>query len=272
MVALVIDTNRLDELELKMFLQASKRNMAVLTDYLAMEGMNSKSLASFIVKMSAFGQYSDQVLILKSTQVICKLSGRVAGLRRRFVHKSLTASFPIYMRKLAVAGAGNAQLLHELDQMKDEGREQIDRMLADAEKISLVFDELALGFDKEARNIIVGGGRFSSKMIAALIPAVMEVASDLFRSHPARPEFPSYEELPNTFIFRNALCCYLVALRRAANGSTKMKGVRFDRIRNDMIDTHFASYATYFDGLMTADAGAAWLYAKSKEIILKAFG
>lgn len=268
---LVIDTNRLGDLELKEYLQASKNNIAVLTDYVAMEGLNTGTLLDFIEKMSDLRSHPDQVLVLKSTQSICRLSGRAAGLKRRLIHEPQTAGFPKYARKLGAAAKGDARLLNELSLMKNDAKEQIERMLADAESITPIFETLALDFNKDARKKINSGEFFTPAMITTLVPAVMEVAADIFRTHPAEPKVPSFNELPNTFIFRNSLCCYLVALRRAANGSTKMKKIRFDRVRNDMIDTQFATYATYFDGLMTGDDGAAWLHRIAREILSVAF-
>lgn len=268
---LVIDTNRLDGLELERFLQASKKNIAVLTDYVAMESLSTDTLSDFIAKMSSLRNHPDQVLVLKTTQSICRLSGRAAGLKRRLIHEPQTAGFLEYAHKLGVAAKGDAPLLNELSLMKSDAKEQIERMLVDAESIAPVFENLALHFDKEARKTITGGALFTSAMITALIPAVMEVAAEIFRTHPVKPKVPSSKELPNTFIFRYSLCCYLVALRRAASGSTKMKNIRFDRIRNDMIDAQFATYATYFDGLMTGDDGAAWLHRRAREILSVAF-
>ena len=39
-----------------------------------------------------------------------------------------------------------------------------------------------------------------------------------------------------------------------------------------MVDSHFVTYATYFDGLLTDDAKALRLYKMAKEILAAAFG
>lgn len=58
-------------------------------------------------------------------------------------------------------------------------------------------------------------------------------------------------ELPNMFIFRVALCGYLLCLRWISEGGAKT--VRLEKMRNDLVDIFIAAYATYFDGLLTAD-------------------
>lgn len=269
---IVIDTNRLNSSELTEFLQASKKNKVVLTDYAAMESLNTPTISDFLDKMSIVRKYPEQVIVLKNTQKICGLSGRASGLTRRMVDEKSSTGFAEYARRLKAAENGHAETIGELSAQKKDAKHQIDRMLEDAENIAPIFEHLAAGFDKDARKVIVSRKAFTVHMIEALIPSVMEVAANSFKYHPIKPRVPNLKELPNTFIFRNSLCCYLVALKRAANGSTKMKDVRLDKIRNDMIDTHFATYATYFDGFMTADEGASWLHQRTTEILYVAFG
>ncbi len=262
---IVVDTNQLQSARLRAFLEASTANRAVLTDYAAMETHQGDAVKSICNAMSILADFPTQVLVLRNTQVICQLSGRAAGLQRRLIDRRLTSEFPEYIRKLNDAKRGDHRLGEEIKSKAADAQHQLGRMLADAADVAKVFDGLAVDFDKEERRKIRDGDPFTSKMVDTLIRAVMDVAIVLFRSHPRSPRVPSFKELPNTFIFRNSLCCYLLALQWASAGGAK--DVKDHKVRNDMVDSHFITYATYFDDLLTSDAKALLLYKRAKEVL-----
>lgn len=267
---MVVDSNQLQSPQLRTFLEASTANRAVLTDYSAMEALQGDAVKSICNAMRILGDYSKQVIVLRNTQLICQLSGRAAGLQRRLIHDGQTSGFPDYIRRLNEAERGHAPLIEEIRKMAVDASGQLHRMLADAADLAQIFDSLAIDFDKEERRKIRDGERFTAKMEDILIKAVMQVSMTLFRSHPRSPRVPIFRELPNTFIFRNSLCCYLLALEWAATGGAKT--AKDHKIRNDMVDSNFVTYATYFDGLLTDDAKALRLYKRAKEILAAAFG
>jgi hypothetical protein len=91
------------------------------------------------------------------------------------------------------------------------------------------------------------------------------MAAFLFAEHPHTSEVPPTRELPYRFIFRYAMAGYLVALRWMSVGGAK--NVRPEKIRNDIVDATYAAYATYFQGLLSDDAGANEIYADTKFLV-----
>lgn len=71
------------------------------------------------------------------------------------------------------------------------------------------------------------------------------------KEHPHGIRLPSGNEMPNTFIFRFALCSVILVLRWVEGGGQLQ--TKPERVRNDMVDVNFAAYGTYFDGIMTND-------------------
>ena len=67
------------------------------------------------------------------------------------------------------------------------------------------------------------------------------------------------------YIFRVALCGLLLSLRWASVGGAS--NVKVERIRNDMVDIHFAAYATIFDGLLTNDQKLSGIYREACGIL-----
>ena len=67
--------------------------------------------------------------------------------------------------------------------------------------------------------------------------------------HPIRK--PYIEELPNTVIYRNVVGLLLHYLQWERVGGPRF--IRPEKIRNDIIDVNIATYATYFDGILSND-------------------
>lgn len=266
----VIDSNQLQNPQLKKFLDTSKTNRAILTDYAAIEAYQGNTLLSILNSMSILGNYPNQVIILKNTQSICQLSGRAAGLQRRLIDDSQTSGFAEYIRKLNKAKSGYEPLVNEIVQHGKAAAQQLNRMLTDSAVMGQAFDDLGKDFTKDERRRIREDEPYTNNMIDKLVSAVMMISEEIFRTHPKAPHKVTYEQLPNTFIFRNSLCCYLLALEWSAQGGAK--NAQHSKIRNDMIDSHFVTYATFFDGLLSDDAKAIRLHKKARYILAVAFG
>lgn len=116
----VIDSNCLESQTLRDYLGAREDNYAVLTDYAAMEAYKGDTLKSIYSSMSIVSEFPRQVLILKSTSKIVRMSGREKGLQKRLIDKSQTSSFPKYCADLSAARAGNMALQKSLISMGKE--------------------------------------------------------------------------------------------------------------------------------------------------------
>jgi hypothetical protein len=110
----VIDSNQLQDGALRLFLSASTDNCAVLTDYAAMEAYKGDTLAWIYGRMEILAQYPRQVLILKSTQDICRLSGGAAILQAALIDEIQTRDFSEYCQDLLAAKYGDVSLQRQL--------------------------------------------------------------------------------------------------------------------------------------------------------------
>jgi hypothetical protein len=72
-----------------------------------------------------------------------------------------------------------------------------------------------------------------------------------------------------SFPFRFALCSYVLALHWAVKGGYRTATVT--RLRNDFTDTTYASYATFFDGLITLDRKLNEIYTISEWMLRNLF-
>jgi hypothetical protein len=80
---MVVDSNALQSPQLQDYLSKSTNNFAVLTDYAAMEAYKGNTLASIFRSMALLADFPRQVIVLKTTGVVCGLRGRRPGLSKR---------------------------------------------------------------------------------------------------------------------------------------------------------------------------------------------
>ena len=258
----VIDSNQLQSKNLRRYLSKSETNFAVLTDYVAMEAYKGDTLASIFRSMEVLCDFPDQVLVLKNTRVACVLRGKPAGLQRRLIDKRQTREFPAYVRSLLAAKNGDARYLKSILDYGKDATAHMNEMLQDAVKTGQAIEDIAKFHSKEERKAFRNGGEFPPGMVDKVVKNVLHIAAQVFHQHPNITRIPRYEELPNTFIFRCSLCMYLLALDWAARGG--IRGASAEKLRNDTIDMSFAAYATYFDGLLTADTKTSRLHQKAR--------
>lgn len=258
---LVIDSNRLQTEQLRVFLARSKRNVAVLTDFAAMEAYKGDTLASIYKSMNVVSAFPQQVLVLKRSRQVCGLSGRRKGLQRRLIDEKQTSEFATYVKALARANSGNQYIQQQLLRHGTESQKHLDEMLRDAADMRRVFDELAKAYTKEERAIIRTGKIYTATMVDKLTRTLLDISDMVFTDSPLVRQAPSSAELPNTFLFRVSLCCYLMAVRWGVLGGASNASP--SRIRNDMVDMTFAAYGTYFDGLLSDDVNVNRIYVEA---------
>lgn len=264
----VTDSNYLQALGLREYLAKSPDNFAVITDYASMEAYKGDTLASIYRSMEILAEFPRQVIVLKGTMTVCGLKGRRSGLQRRLIDEDQTRGFPVYCRRLEAAKRGNLSLQRQLLNHGRAADEQMSRMLADAAKFSDSLELIADTYAPDELHILRRDVPYTEALFEKVMKNIMMLAAMMFADHPRITQLPSPSELPYTFIFRAALCAYLLALRWVSVGGAK--NVKAERIRNDLVDVNFAAFATYFDGLLTADSKAAAIY-RDADYLLRHF-
>jgi hypothetical protein len=207
--------------------------------------------------------------VLKSTGVMAMLRGRRKGLQARMVDHEQTSGFADWCKGLEKAQLGDVALQKQLLDAGRDASAHLDRMLADAKTYADNVEVAAKNYDAAQLKILRANKPYTSELIDKVIDNILNLAALLFAGHPKIVKLPPAMELPNTFIFRYALCGYLLALRWIEVGGAK--NVKVERLRNDMVDASFAAYATYFDGLLSADIKATELYRDAKVLLKRAF-
>ncbi len=254
----VIDTNQMQSDRLRNFLSSNPKNTAIITDYAAMEAYKGDTFSSIFKSMGVLSEFPGQVLILKNTIKVCGLHGRASGLQKRLIDKSQTSHFPTYVRHLRLAQRGHTSLKIQL---LDHGRaasEHIDRLLTEIQDTGTAHKGIRSIYTKSELTIYRNGGPLPQSFFSKSLSEIFKIAKINFEKHPEVKRLPRENELINTFIFRSCLCYYLLALDWVARGGGE--NAKPEKHRNDLIDSIFVTFATYFDGFMTCDARASRVY------------
>jgi hypothetical protein len=257
----VVDSNFLQSDRLRAYLSKSPAHIAVLTDYAAMEAHKADTLETLYRSMAILGEFPRQVIVLKGTQAVCALSGRTSGLQRRMIDQQQTRGFGEYCRHLAAARRGDLSIQAQLLELAWEARHQMERILGDMQEFGGAVEDLASTFNTNEIQIIRKGSPYTRAMAEKMMQQILMMARVLFDRHPRATKLPAPHELPNTFLFRSALCVYLLLKRWISVGGAHQ--AKPERLRNDMVDVNFAVFATYFDGFLTADRKIAEIYLET---------
>ncbi len=261
----VVDSNYLQSTKLRDFLGQSTNNIAIINDYAAMEAYKGDTLKSIFPSMEILSEYPEQVVVLKGTQAICGLRGRRAGLKRRLIDSDQTAQFKEFCHHLSKARSGNRFYQEQLLELGKIAQDHMDRILADAAVMTEAFDLTAKVFDEDELKVIRKGGAYSENMINKMMDFVFILYRKLHRAHPKCQGEPRMDEALNCFLFRASLSAYILFLRWASVGGPK--DIKPENMRNDMVDSLFAAYATYFDGLLTDDRKMKDVYDETSLVL-----
>jgi hypothetical protein len=254
MVKCVVDSNYLRSEKLREFLATSPKNFAVLTDYSAMEAHSREPLITVFKSMEIVSEFPRQVVILKSSPSAALLRGRQSGMRKLLIDKEGTREFGKYCYQLKLAKAGDIRLQRALLEKGRLSGGQLDliRSQAGTKDFREVINDLTDLFSKEELSIVRQKQAFSGAMIGKFASVVVRSAAHGFAIHQNIPRLPRPEELPNTFLYRFALCGCVLLLRWASHGGAET--ATSEKLRNDIVDLNFVSFATFFDGLLSDDA------------------
>lgn len=257
---LVIDSNGLRSQRLRSFLSARRSNRAVLIDYASVEAYKKNPLVTVQRSMEILGEYPTQVLVLHATGVIATQDSRKPQYVRRMIWNRYTRTFPLHTASLPYIGKGDAQMIKGAIFLHSKAREFTDQIAP--EQLRNFHVATAALFERSQFSELRQGHR-SPKTLFQMLEmaghmAAQQIGDDtVFGNH-------SLTEVLNHFAVRRVLAQIIQTQSWRLDGSPDLNDAR---LRNDYIDTAFATYGTYFNGLMTADRRASKLHNDLREYL-----
>lgn len=268
MPRMVVDSNYLQSPALRDYLSASADNYAVLTDYAAMEAYKGDPQVIFR-SMEILTAHPKQVIVLKGTQEVCRLSAYETAHTENLIDVEQTRYFPEFCRRLAMAKEGDRQIQAQLKELRRDAADHMDRVLAGMSSLNIGFEKVETTYSIDELKILRRHEPITSRMADKFTLQVMHLAAELFRTHFKFAELPKWPEVRNTFIFRHAICVYALAVKTISVGAAGRAALH--KLRNDLVDVNFATFATFFDGLLSADTKAQSIYEEGAFLLREVF-
>lgn len=261
----VVDSNFLRNPALANFLARSYRNVAVVSEFVVLEAHKRDAMVTVPKSIEILARYPKQVEMLRTSQSLLGFSGRSAGLQQRLIDNRRSRAFPHYCRLVAAAVAGDAQGQEEIRRTAHVASTHIASLIDAAPTIIDLFQRHAMRFSPEEMVVLRTGQPRSWVTQRKLIDVVFESAVDVAKTTGAiRPPFRP-EEILNLPVFRYCLSMMLLFIRWVEGG--RQTGARPKLVANDVIDANIAAYATYFDGVLSADEKLLSLHREARHVL-----
>jgi hypothetical protein len=261
---MIVDSNYLRTNELRSWLAASRKNIAVLTDQAEMEMVKADTLDGFLKSTEVLADFPRQVVLAKEISVASALRGKKKGMKKRLTDGKRTRVFRKWCRQRDAIKRGGKQLMqheaHENAKLHMEGvlkgGANFKNDLAKHASTHYTADELT---------IIRKGEKWNDAVTKKVMDGIFDFTAKFFALHPEWRDLPRSREMPYTFIFRYALCAYLHALHWMQAGGVQDR--KQEKFGNDFVDVAFVAYATCFDGLLTKDKLAIGIYKNARFLL-----
>ena len=261
----VVDINRLESEELRTYLSRGSWNIAILTDFAGMEVYKADSDEALRSSFSVVGEFPRQIQILKSTSIIGGLSGRQKGLISRMIDDAQTRDFGKFCSLVRDYVDGDQRFKADIESKRQLAREHLAGMAEEMANLAVDYSAMQRNFtEAEVRQVRLDKGA-PLAVRKKLFRLSAKMAGDFFELHPHSRKWPADREWPNKFLFRFALLTHLHFFEWVRGGSPL--NLSADKIRNDIVDLNFATYGTFFDGLMTNDRKQRRLYIEAKTVL-----
>ena len=265
---MVVDSNFFRETKLDKFLAESPENFAVLTDYSAIEAYKTGNPTVILSSMRILSARPRQVLVLKGTIDCCGIFGGTYSFPAALIDWDQTKHFSEFFPDLLAAQSGNVQLQKQIEANCTAAQQQIERIRLDTSKMLEGLTAIADLYSQNEIRMIRDGEVFKDDpLLRKAIGNSMTLAGLMFSRHPKVEMLPSFEQLSNTFIFRQAICMQVLLFKWIQHGRQFAIGSK--KLLNDQVDINFAAYALCFDGLLTNDQKLRLIYEDAKILLNK---
>ena len=265
----VIDVGALRSPKLETFLAAARTNVAVITDYAAMECFKGDGNVNVRNSLSIVSRFPDQVLVLRPTSEIARLRPRSKGLHSRFVDERQNRGFRNYC-KVVLSGHGDPRAVAFDIYVKEvHARRHFEKLATNVSVVRNGIAKLASSYPPEGLKALRARRPISQSFADRLIDDILTITAIFFRDQDGLGEMPVLADAIFSLPFRYALCSYALTVKWISDGGHSTAAA--PKLSNDFTDMTYAAYATFFDGLITNDAKLNEIYHTASWMLREVF-
>ncbi len=248
----IIDTNCLESEELKVFLNSSRDHFAVLPEHTTAEIFRPRSNQAIFGSLSIVCRFPKQVIILNGNRLANRVDPKVAAISNHFINQEETKTFPQFCEMIGAAKNGDAAYLMQIEERRGWAKQRAESTQIAMGDQSEALEELLSNFGQSEIRDLRAGRPLADSMRQTIMELTAAIADSMFSDQvPGRHiHRPPYRY--NQFVWRYTLCHVIQMLQLVRNGATRRAPAK---ARNDHFDNVFATFGTYFNGVMSNDRG-----------------
>ena len=263
---LVIDTNCLQDKMLEDFLLKNIANRAVITDYAKREIQQTVSIDRVRDSLEILSRFPNQVVFLKGTATAMRNRGRASGLRRRLISDRETQFFPKFCKLIYGDSREDKSFQTNFLAASVETKDFMNSLVQSFDRTVELYQGLEREWSKEAiSKLRKTGYADSQESIERLLHLMSDLTSRILGKIPGGIRWPEKCEWPFMFSYRSCLFYALHFQEWLIKGSPAKISAK--NLRNDIVDINFATFATFFDGLMTRDKKCKARYSEGEALL-----
>lgn len=257
----IVDINYLQKPELEDYLAKSRDNHVVFTDFACMEIYKCNALKNLACKIKIVSQYPNQVIVLKGTREIIGLTLVPNKLPQSLIDYIQTVGFFEFCEHTKSACEGDKLLSREVLSKESSASQYLDEQMQSHQLIVDGIKGLAKSYDPSHLKALRKGKELPPDFMYSITKNILLVTRFLLEKHPDVQALPEVEFLRNSYVFRFAICTHFLSLRWIKDGGVEQ--VSAEKLRNDIVDMSYVTYATYFDGLLSLDKKLNEIYIET---------
>ncbi len=257
----VVDSNYLQSDLLRDYLSNSS-NKIVIPDSVSIEAHAGDICKS----MKVLCRNHQQVIILKRTEKILKLSMDESTYKEKLIDLNQTSDFKNFCHLLYAGENGNTK--EQINKYRRESKAERDRTERESLNIAPQISSMFSKLKKQEKQILKSSDYpYEDDSMKNKISIDVGIhVGNMYSSYSNTKEIPNEINLKWSYLYRNSVCTYFFALQRYLDGG--LDKIHPRKIRNDIVDMQIMSYATYFNGILSMDKRAIKIFNQASKYIL----
>jgi hypothetical protein len=264
----VLDISYAKDRGLSDWLKQSKQHLVVLTEYFAIEALNTRDARGVVENFDILRTYSDQVLVAKSMSQLCQLAPKKLRKPNNIIDVTSTKNFARLSRKIGRMQSDPKTQL-SIREMMLEAALHLENLSPAGDAMKDVLNGWLKTFREIDVKILRKENEWTPEFRHTFLKNIIELSDTMLElaSPVAYPD--TLQDLLFSLNFVFPLCFSIRAVHRSTKGNPKDIGGRSHR--SDLIDSTYCALALYFDGLLTHDIGAQKTFNQAREILSRLF-
>lgn len=247
-------------------MEAAKENEVVFTDFALQEAFNGASVARLRRTFGPVQRFSRQIVCLKRTGEIARLMPAREGVRSRFIDELESNRLRTYLHDVFTNAHGVAE---RVALASTQAAARFERLMP---AVSMVREDMLkqlAGVQRKELQQLRNSGQMSANIANAVVQGVSH-NTDLYFRKIGFEHMPGPNEVVYSFQLRFILANYVLGLLWGLAGGLQQADAK--KVRNDVTDTTYAAYASFYDELVTNDKKLAAVHLHTRNLLRTLFG